>query len=606
MGRVIQLFGPKIYSTISNEATAEFKMFSDISKGITAEGKISADISKYVELKDIKISSEIKSLYASQYFFGRCPIVGSITQLNYFNSMEGNDNNTVLEAPLLEEYNAKFYWRAWVVCPELGATYEIPAADIGEPFIEWELNAPLTFGFTLKNFDRKYTDPDNTTWGDIFTKDHWSALRQTRKFIKIGLLSICGEQQEYLYFPELVIKEVTGELVLSVSGIDKISDLLYRVKDWDSFCFEDICVKVDSADAPVWRANTSYNVGDLVSWNTFTGYTVQGDIDYIDTFAGNGHVYENYKFEFTSSEATLTIKKTKTSNGVPIAEKDQVSRVNVIKNGGVIFRCKTAGTTGATEPAVWPYGFLLPGASYRYFFNPLLGFVSAEQRAAISKIFPSGYGEVTDGSCVWEAVRSKAFNMYTPVNLTHTRYNPACGSEIRVNNIVKTEITDFTYSENARCISFVKTFEDENFTVLFRNPMTAKQIIAKVLDDAITEIYGNLGINEQIPAVYNFKDFKCFTEIQVQNIEAMDIVKQVLESFCGEFLIFPLNENSISIIFRDAVLVDEIPSRADFVRHENLIRNRSISDSSTNAINTINVIRPARVQTVKAKIDKTS
>lgn len=604
MARVIQLTqNIRGYYAVSKEIELKglqgrYRVTSEVSAGDIFGFY---EVSKNVRFDNISGYYEIKPLFPEQFLFGRCAGSYRITQLNYFNSMEGNSGNTVITLPLLEEYNAKHYWRAWVVCPELGATYEIPASDITEPFAEWGLNSPITFGFTLKNFDRKYTDPNNETWGDIITKDHWSAIRKTRKFIKLGLMSVCGEQKEYLYFPELVIKEVTGDIILNVSGMDKISDLLCRTKDWDSFCFEDICVKIDTLDAPVWKANTAYSVGDLVSYNTFTGYTIQGDIDYIDTIAGNGHVYENHKFEITSSSVVWTVKKIKYSNGIPIPEKNQVSYTRTVGLSGFLFRCKTAGTTGAAEPSAWPIGFLFTTSAYQ---KPLLfEYTTATQRAALSVIFTSSYGSITDGSCVWEVVNSKYFNAYAPINLTYPYYNAASGSEIRVNNILKTEGVDFTYSENSRNISFFKAFEDEGFTVLFRNPMSAKQIIAKVLDDSVTDIYDTINISDQIPAVYNFKDFKCFTEIQVQNIEAMDVIRQVLESFCGEFLIMPLNENKLCIVFRDAVLDDELPARADFVRHENLVRGRSISESSTDAINTINVIRPARVQVVKSKVD---
>lgn len=180
--------------------------------------------------------------YALKYFMVNTLIKSRYRQLNYFNS----SNPLRKPNPTIEERNSKFTAIIYICCPDLGTEYLLPGKDCDNLEIFWGLNQPIAASFKLLNKDLQYTTDDSgSDYYGLLEEGIYSFARSTRKYIKIQLVSFCGFTYEYLTFPRMVIKEVSGLYELNISCIDEISELLFRQTDLDTYCPEETLVAID-------------------------------------------------------------------------------------------------------------------------------------------------------------------------------------------------------------------------------------------------------------------------------------------------------------------------------------------------------------------------
>jgi len=152
-------------------------------------------------------------------------------------------NEPLIIPPTEDEYMSCFGVRAYFQLPDSGYAYEIDAGDIMNVNIKTGINQPIYWSFDLINADRKYSDPDGD-YADLLTENLYVPNRSSRKFIAIVLMCVCGNQTKTLIFPRLVIKEVIGTEIISLSGIDEISEYLSRNVTLESYCCQEALSKV--------------------------------------------------------------------------------------------------------------------------------------------------------------------------------------------------------------------------------------------------------------------------------------------------------------------------------------------------------------------------
>jgi hypothetical protein len=145
------------------------------------------------------------------------------TDYNGDTILDPETNEPLIEAPAEEEFLSCFGVRAYFQLPDCGDAIEIPYTDIMNLNIKTGINQPIYWSFDLINEDRKYSDP-NGDYHDLFTENLYVPNRSSRRFVAIVLMSFCGEKTETLVFPRLVIKEISGTEIISLSGIDEISE----------------------------------------------------------------------------------------------------------------------------------------------------------------------------------------------------------------------------------------------------------------------------------------------------------------------------------------------------------------------------------------------
>lgn len=170
------------------------------------------------------------------YIQGKCNFVSG----NYFPSFRKEVQTTT------EELASSFGSNAYLLCPDIGKAYVIPHEDLlSVRGFRWYANSPVRGTIRLKNFDGKYTDPNNEDFGNLITEEIWSPERNTRKFIALEHMSICGDVGECVLYPRMVIARVTGTTILTLELNCDISEYLYRDPECPSYCFEEALLRVD-------------------------------------------------------------------------------------------------------------------------------------------------------------------------------------------------------------------------------------------------------------------------------------------------------------------------------------------------------------------------
>jgi YD repeat-containing protein len=152
-------------------------------------------------------------------------------------------NEPLIIPPTEDEYMSCFGVRAYFQLPDSGYAYEIDAGDIMNVNVKTGINQPIYWSFDLINADRKYSDPDGD-YADLLTENLYVPDRSSRRFIAIVLMCVCGSKYKTLVFPRLVIKEVIGTEIISLSGIDEISEYLSRNVTLESYCCQEALSKV--------------------------------------------------------------------------------------------------------------------------------------------------------------------------------------------------------------------------------------------------------------------------------------------------------------------------------------------------------------------------
>lgn len=239
-------FGVDVTDEVDNDnIPLSINVTDEVDSGVNIP--ISINVTDEVDNDSIPIGVDVDVMYKN--VFGRCPIGVDVVPLNYFNSMDGitaidGVPITSIPAPTYYEQVTKLYGGVKIVCPELGQTYYVPCKDLLDLKVEWEKNNPIRFSMELNNFERDYTKNSGNFW-DLFTKGEWSALRKTRKYVYASIMTVDGYGNKVIkHFPKLVITGVTGDLRLTIQGIDRITSLIYRKKSWDAFCGRDMCSQI--------------------------------------------------------------------------------------------------------------------------------------------------------------------------------------------------------------------------------------------------------------------------------------------------------------------------------------------------------------------------
>lgn len=189
-------------------------------------------------------------------YCNNCDILMDIVPEGMFNStfVQSDYNGDVIidpeteeplvETPAQEEFSSCFgIVSAYFQLPDCGDAIEIPYTDMMNLKIRIGINQPIYWSFDIINEDRKYSDP-NGAYANLFTENLYIPSRYSRRFIAIVLMSSCGEKVKTLIFPRLVIKEITGTEIISISGIDEISEYLSRSVTLESYCCQESLSKV--------------------------------------------------------------------------------------------------------------------------------------------------------------------------------------------------------------------------------------------------------------------------------------------------------------------------------------------------------------------------
>lgn len=186
--------------------------------------------------------------------------------IDYFSSMkptitideDGYQSNSTINSPLPAEYHSYYGQKVYIQTPDLAPyEFEIPQEDIISVSLRKELNSPIKWSVVLKNYTRKFTDPDNATYGGLIKKGIYSVKRNTRKFIRIKFRSIYDNIPLVEYdFPRLVINEKSGTKEITIGGVDEISNYLYSRCDIPTYCVMETLTPV--ADSKTESEGESY------------------------------------------------------------------------------------------------------------------------------------------------------------------------------------------------------------------------------------------------------------------------------------------------------------------------------------------------------------
>jgi len=152
-------------------------------------------------------------------------------------------NEPLIEPPTANEYMSCFGTRAYFQLPDCSDAIEISPEDIINVNVKTGINQPIYWSLDIVNKDRKYSDP-NGTYANLFTENLYVPERYSRRFVAIVLMSFCGEETRTLIFPRLVIKEISGTEIISISGIDEISEYLSRNVTMEAYCCQEALSKV--------------------------------------------------------------------------------------------------------------------------------------------------------------------------------------------------------------------------------------------------------------------------------------------------------------------------------------------------------------------------
>jgi hypothetical protein len=507
-------------------------------------------------------------------FFLRCPIGLDVTNPGYFPSMEGTEIAsgvpvTSIPEPTYYEQITKLYAGVKLTCPELGTSYYIPNEDVLGVTLEWKKNAPISFSLQLRNHDRRYTKHSGTYY-DLITKGEWSALRETRKYLTISISTIDGYgNQEIKRFPELVIIGVSGDLTLNIQGIDRISNLLYKTKkSWDAFCFRDSLVE------------TNLSFGTVTNNITVTSSSGQNPFSENNT---------GYLFSIDKTKAT-TYSSMKSTDGVVIKyqldDNDNWINVTEFYLGGYIPQAATLSEDGT-------YLFLFANNL------PTKKFIAATL-----------HYEGNSNTYTEQASALIHSGHYISPNLTLQYYNKFKGSRVTINGAEALEGTDFNYDSSIKHYILdskyiPKTSESSGgsetpasypiASIFAVNPITSKDLIKLIFEKAAFDTYDNIDVDYTIPCNLMHRNFWIEATLQADGVTPISLIEQILQAIVAVWKIIPDGDR---VIFQtqDAVLADEMPTKSDFILPEKLTRDINITDNESNAINTINVIRPSIIE----------
>lgn len=259
-------------------------------------------------------------------------------------------NEPLIIPPSEDEYWSCFGVRAYFQLPDSGNAYEISPYDIMNVNIKKSINQPIYWSFDIINADRKYSDP-NGDYADLLTENLYVPSKSSRRFVAIVLMCVCGAKFKTLIFPRLVMKEIIGTEIISVSGIDEISEYLSRNVTLESYCCQEALSKVipegqETLDPELVMSSQYVAVA-------LTNAFVSGGINKNETLLLLNYNYD-LPFVFDESEYTFTVFKPtpqpivfgKEPGDVPVYRLEDESAVGTtIGSGGQGSFCYTEHAT---------------------------------------------------------------------------------------------------------------------------------------------------------------------------------------------------------------------------------------------------------------------
>jgi len=181
---------------------------------------------------------------ASQYF-------GSMTPEIILDELGQQQLSPTVVSPSSAEYKTIMGVRVYLQVPELPQKeIQIPYQLVGNVSVSWKIDKPVLWSLELCNFDRRFTDRDDSTWGGLLTEEGvYSPQRETRKFFKIVFQAFYNGKKigPALEFPRLVIDKPAGGMVLNFSGSDEVSYYLYSRCDLTTYCTEECLIPIGSS-----------------------------------------------------------------------------------------------------------------------------------------------------------------------------------------------------------------------------------------------------------------------------------------------------------------------------------------------------------------------
>lgn len=519
------------------------------------------------------------------------------SDLNFFPSMISVSENTT-DNPLLSEYEGKAGFRVYFDLPDINQKVSIPPEMCGPMKVSYGKNKFTTFSLELRNFHNELTG-DNSEYKDLLTEEIWCPERKSRKFLEIHVVSECGEKKKKDIFDRLVIKDIDGEFVLSLSGISERAELLTEPKNWTTYVPEDTAINVTYDYLSDWQANTEYVAGDIIQPSTFTPYSVEGTFEFTYSTSYLSNIYRKVYTKKTFNKESVTCY-------YKIIEDSYYSRVGItlpvestytyeypICPG---FKCIQAGKSGSVEPSKWPVFTLdKSNSAYNEYLNNYL-YKWAIPDEKLPELFAGYTDTVTDGTCVWQYYIVSDSMLFVPPNITLRHYNRSLGSEVMVNYEQKYSPDDFIYLQNSNCYAFKKyVYSDE--PVFIRNPIPAKWLFRDILQKSSKERYEALGITDTLKYKMDFEDYFIYNDIQVQNTTPISLIESILQAIGGEWIedysVYP------SVLRgKNRILKSERKSLADFVIPKSLINgNIEKTKETVEYFNIQPVIKRAKVKT---------
>lgn len=217
------------------------------------------DVVNLPEENNLDITCELGYNPNDYQYCGNLDIICDLVPVGYFDSnyvtIDENGDvviDPVTQEPLIEEpSDDEFYSymgiRAFFQLPDSGEAYEIPPEYIIGANIQDGINQPILWSLQILNKDRIFSDPDED-YDQLIGENLYIPDKNSRRFIAIVLMSYCGTKVKTLIFPRLVIKEISGTEVISLSGIDEISEYLSRRVTLNPYCCTEALSKVIPED----------------------------------------------------------------------------------------------------------------------------------------------------------------------------------------------------------------------------------------------------------------------------------------------------------------------------------------------------------------------
>lgn len=457
--------------------TGTFDIFVDIENNVNFNKIFDLTIDMGYDSQDYQYCSYLDILVdiAPQgYFNSNFITVDPITGTPIIDPTTGEP---LIETPTQPEFLSRFGCRAWFQIPDAGLAPEIDFSDILDVSIKKGINQPIYWSLKILNKDRKYSGGNNT-FNYLINENLYVNQISSRRFIAIVLMAFCGDKTETLIFPRLVIKEVSGTEVLTISGHDEISEYMTRKLLYiNPYCSTESLSKIIPPDQILIDP-------DLVVTNQYTAVAlsnafIDGKINNTNTWLLlNYNITVPFDFDFIST--IFTIDK---PTPIPPAFGSLPSEVPVYQiesppsNSGI-----GSTTTVLTSEDLWSV---------------------------------NNVGIYTENTIETPS---------TPANNTKVASIPAVDSQ-------GNPIYD-SYGKQIMLYYIV----NPKLPVIAISPLYMHWIINDMCEQSVDQQQGNV-VKEHFQVNQYYKDFPIYTDINVQNSNIGGHIKTCLDAIPGEYMI---------------------------------------------------------------------